>query len=293
MINSSLSTFRISRGIGQYHSSDHFAVLGLPVTANASQIRQRYLTIVRRLHPDVYGLSADEKEVACEYLTKLVSPAYNTLINERERAEYSVLIRLIAKRLIKQDLSLSPVSAFANKLLSTTQEFSYEQAVEVVAGRQYESLQQIMTFTSQLSELNLVYLVKSEGYNKNLSKSEEPAINIPPVSTNQILNIIKKSEELIAQKQWVAALNELRETLKQDNTNAKVHALLGVIYLNQKLEGMAKISFQQALKNDPKQAIALEHLNLMSNSESTKVKSGTNRAEKNKSGGFFGWLGGS
>lgn len=321
MVARSISTFRISRGIGQYHSSDHFAVLGLPVTADAKQVRQRYLTIVRRLHPDVYGMSPEEKEVACEYLAKMVSPAYNILMNERERAEYSCLIRLIAKRLVKQEHSLQPVSAIANKLLAAPKDFSYERAVEVVAEQQYASLQKIMSYTVQLSELNLVYLVATEGYvgsttqDKIKNKSEVPISTASPKTTENpetnsksaqtgssasrvnksgsVDDLIKKIEELITQKQWAAALHELREVLKQDNTNAKVHALLGVVYFNQKLGGMAKVSFQQALKYNPKEAIALMYLSKIESGDSATPKGKPDNSTKDKGKGFFGWLGGS
>jgi curved DNA-binding protein CbpA len=294
----SLSIFKICKGIGQYNSSDYYAVLGLPVTANAMQIRQRYLAIAKRLHPDVYGLSAEDKLVACQYLTKLVSPAYNVLNNERERTEYSALIKLIAKRLMKQEQNIQPTSKIAQKLLSAPQEFSYERAVEVIAQRQYESLPQIMNFTSQLSELNLVYLVASEGYVKASPAAEHkkiqdddltvPLEEFPPrvVNPEQIKNLIKNAEDLITNKQWSTALQELREGLKLENKNSKIHALLGVIYLNQKLAGMAKISFQQALKYNPQEPIALQNLPKV-----LDVKPGTE--EKEKKGGFFGWLGGS
>ncbi len=309
MTTRSVSTYRISRGIGQYHSSDYFAVLGLPVTADTRQVRQRYLTIVRRLHPDVYGLSPEDREVASEYLAKMVSPAYNTLINDRERAEYSSLIRLIAKRMIKQDQSVQPVSAIANKLLSAPKEFSYERAIEVVAAHQFASLQKIMAYTSQLSELNLVYLVASEGYTSPelevvtptpqpstpVTSASAPPLTQPPANknSNADLSVIKKAEELIIQKQWAAALNELREILKQDNTNSKVHALLGLVYLNQKLAGMAKVSFQQALKYNPEEAIALKHISKLEQTESANGKNTSSSSSNQKKSGFFGWLGGS
>ncbi|NKB18105.1 MAG: DnaJ domain-containing protein [Pseudanabaena sp. CRU_2_10] len=82
------------RSTSQYNSNDYFAMLGLPVMANNWQIRQRYLYIARNLHPDIYGRTDEEKYKACEYLARLVSPAYNILMQERERAEYAALLRL-------------------------------------------------------------------------------------------------------------------------------------------------------------------------------------------------------
>jgi Tfp pilus assembly protein PilF len=78
------------------------------------------------------------------------------------------------------------------------------------------------------------------------------------------------------------ALSDLRSIIQTDPTNSRAHALLGLVYMNQKLPGMAKISFQQALKYNPQEVIALENISKVS--DSTK--------DKSKKGGFFGWLGG-
>jgi curved DNA-binding protein CbpA len=156
------------RSIGQYNSSDYFAILGLPVNANTLQIRQRYLNIVRNLHPDIYGRTVEEKHRACEYLAKLVSPAYNMLMFERERAEYLALLKLIAKRLMKRELKIAPKSELARKLLHSPSEPHYMHSVEAIAKLQYQSLDHILEYTDQLGELNLIYSMYQEGYHPSL-----------------------------------------------------------------------------------------------------------------------------
>ncbi len=82
-------------------------------------------------------------------------------------------------------------------------------------------------------------------------------------------------------------------------TNSRCHALLGVVYINQKLAGMAKVSFQQALKLNPQEAIALQYLRQI-DSAGTQGTTGTSGSSANnpqekkdaKKGGFFGWLSG-
>jgi curved DNA-binding protein CbpA len=86
---------RIDRGIGQFDFNDYYAVLGLPITADGIQVRRRYIGIAKRLHPDVYGKTLEEKEKATRFLAKLVNPAYNALSHEREKAEYTSLLRLL------------------------------------------------------------------------------------------------------------------------------------------------------------------------------------------------------
>jgi tetratricopeptide (TPR) repeat protein len=283
-MNQSVRTFKIDRGIGQYNSSDYFAILGLPVTADALQIRKRYLNIARNLHPDVYGRAPEEKHKACEYLAKLVSPAYNMLMQDRERVEYSALLKLIAKRLMKRELKMTPKSDIAKNLLSSPSEPHYIRSVEAIARLQYQSLDKILEYTAQLSELNLIYIMYQEGYHPSLI---EPPQAISTPSSNRAQNYLNLAEEYIGKKQWTMALGELRAALPLEQTNSKCHALLGLVYLNQNLGGMAKVSFQQALKLNPKDPLALAHI--------TKCVSATNKAEdkKKKGSGFFGWLGGS
>jgi tetratricopeptide (TPR) repeat protein len=283
-MNQPVGSFKIDRGIGQYNSSDYFAILGLPVTADALQIRKRYLTIARNLHPDVYGRAPAEKHKACEYLAKLVSPAYNMLMQDSERVEYSALLKLIAKRLMKRELKMAPKSDIAKNLLCSPSEQHYIRSVEAIAKLQYESLDKILEYTAQLSELNLIYIMYQEGYHPS---HIEPPQAISKLSANRGQNHITLAEEHISQKQWTMALGELRAALPLEQTNSKCHALLGLVYLNQNLSGMAKVSFQQALKLNPKEPLALEHI--------AKCISATNSVQnkQKKGGGFFGWLGGS
>jgi DnaJ-class molecular chaperone len=93
--------FRIDRGIGQYDYNDYYAVLGLPITASSFYVRKRYISIAKTLHPDViYGYSETEKRQATEYLSKLVNPAYNVLSQDRERTQYSAILKLLGKKII-------------------------------------------------------------------------------------------------------------------------------------------------------------------------------------------------
>jgi curved DNA-binding protein CbpA len=283
-MNQPVGSFKIDRGIGQYNSSDYFAILGLPVTADALQIRKRYLSIARNLHPDVYGRAPAEKHKACEYLAKLVSPAYNILMQDSERVEYSALLKLIAKRLMKRELKMAPKSDIAKNLLCSPSEQHYIRSVEAIAKLQYESLDKILEYTAQLSELNLIYILYQEGYHPS---QIDPPQAISKLSSNRGQNHLTLAEAHISQKQWTMALGELRAALPLEQTNSKCHALLGLVYLNQNLSGMAKVSFQQALKLNPKEPLALEHI--------AKCISTTNSLQnkQKKGGGFFGWLGGS
>jgi tetratricopeptide (TPR) repeat protein len=307
----------LERDLVRHNSSDYFAVLGSPVTADSYQIRQRYLNLARTLHPDVpvRSLQSEDsephnKDKACEYLAKLVNPAYDSLMQARERAEYNALVKLIARRLMRGDLKLTPKSEAAQKLMRSPSTSHYVQSVEEIAKLQYNSLDKVLEYTDQLSELNLVYALYQEGYYPSISDLPD---SIPQPDPNQVgLSVwhantlsthkpkkvsshpgarskmyIRSAEAYIHKKQWTMALCDLRAALQIDHTSSRCHALLGVVYLNQQLLGMAKVSFQRALKLNPKEPLALGHLNQY-------ARMLRNASAKNQKGsGFFGWLGSS
>lgn len=342
--------FPIDRGICQFDFNDYYAVLGLPITADASQVRKGYLLIAKKLHPDVYGRSPEDKEQATRYLAKMVNPAYQVLSQERERTEYSAILKLLAKRLIKRSQRVSPQSDAAKKLMYNPITINYDQTVAAIANVQYDQIDKILEFTAQLSELNLVYVLAQEGY--KFFSTEAPPVapakssygssyksgsqtnsqiyqtkvqpddtviqqkasksaSSTPQSTNQsgsqarpnpdpkqatpqpkangsVHSHIQQAEECISQKQWSSALKELKSALQIDCNSSKCHALLGVVYLNQKLAGMAKVSFKQALKLNPQEPVALQNISRV---DGTATKDDAKPKEQGKKGGLFGWLG--
>lgn len=374
-------TFRIERGIGQYDFNDYYAVLGLPLTAPASHVRKRYLTIAKCLHPDVHGRTPEDKLIATQYLSKLVNPAYDVLSQERERTEYYAILKLLGKRLMKRNQKFEPQSEVAKQLLLSAQATNYEQNIQEIAKIQYQNLTEALEHIGLLSELNLVYILLQEGYrhsgeiiasydsrassgattggnsqardrnNTNVTdsginskngfsnassrdyglnnKSDSNADSTTGATRSNVANgygnsyqgsyqmrsdteakrkdtgagqvnsgsidvYIRQAEGYIQQQLWASALKELRAAIQIDCNNSKCHALLGFVYLNQKLAGMAKVSFQQALKLNPNESLALQYIDQvsgtmpnMANDQQTKSKD-----EKGKKGGFFGWLGG-
>ena len=360
-------TFRIDRGIGQYDFNDYYAVLGLPLTADASHVRRRYLLIAKCLHPDIHGRTHSEKQVATQYLSKLVNPAYNVLSQERERTEYSAILKLLGKRLMKRNQKFAPQSELAKKYLVSAQSINYEQTIHEIAKIQYEDLDRALEHIGLLSELNLVHILLQEGYrhtptgysvpakpdsdetriqtgntvisNAGVNKAGSAYPNsagnsyqmrsesqAPPRSASNTTNnssaangsaargasqagtngqaarsnadgsanqYIRQAESYISQQLWASALKELRSAIQLDCNNSKCHALLGFVYMNQKLSGMAKVSFQQALKLNPDEPLAKQYISQVSSSSgSTNGTKSDPKAKNEKKGGFFGWLGG-
>ena len=360
-------TFRIDRGIGQYDFNDYYAVLGLPLTAEACHVRKRYILIAKCLHPDIYGRTSTEKQVATQYLSKMVNPAYNVLSEERERTEYAAILKLLGKRLMKRNQKFAPQSDIAKKYLTSSKDINYEQTILELAKVQYQNLDRALENISLLSELNLVHILLQEGYkhssdesgnsglvspkpspvnpynsgtvttstnnnNKvnpiyasgtngsyqirsesqippsNSSNTANPAFNGSINNTNSFTNsnqasnsnnvadvsidqYITQAETCINQQLWASALKELRSAIQIDCNHSKCHALLGFVYMNQKLIGMAKVSFQQALKHNPKEPLAVKYISQVGGISSNPDKSQA-KPKDDKKGGFFGWLGG-
>jgi tetratricopeptide (TPR) repeat protein len=168
-----LQFIRFDRGISQFNH-DYYAALGLPIISNPMYIRNVYLRIARILHPDVYGFSAQEKEISTQYLAKLVNPAYNGLMRAQDRQAYQGIYKLLAKRLMQRSRNIQIHSEMACELMMTPSDEIYEQLVTEIAKVQYQSLTHILEHTAEISELNLVYILYKEGYRHG-------AVNMPPV----------------------------------------------------------------------------------------------------------------
>lgn len=66
--------------------ADHYETLGVPRTASIADVRKAYLTIARERHPDRFTDAA--AKVEAQEIFQKATEAFNTLTNERARAEY-------------------------------------------------------------------------------------------------------------------------------------------------------------------------------------------------------------
>jgi curved DNA-binding protein CbpA len=331
---------RINKGIGHQGFDDHYAILGLPITATERQVRDRYLTIAKRLHPDVCRLTAGDKELATRFFARLVNPAYFALNRTRERAEYVKVLKLIPKLMLKRNQKISPQSGVAQRLASDPTQETYERAVTAISTMQFENMSTYMEFAGDLSELNLVFLLSSEGCAHLIAKtsqeseqpSSQPATTTPPtpersrparmgyydtttgtvgksgasgdttgtafkpqadLSKAMAKKHLQEAQTLISRRQWQDALKELRNALKLDSQNSQCHVLMGIVYMNQEFMGMAKASFQEALKLDPQNRVALDNLQKLD--AKMPKKQGSSDAQGSakkppKKGGLSSWL---
>ncbi|MBE9040186.1 DnaJ domain-containing protein [Oscillatoriales cyanobacterium LEGE 11467] len=310
-------SFDFDRGLFKSDFFDHHAVLGMPIDASAREIRKRFMSIARRLHPDI--CKAEDKGLAEALLSKLVNPAYAKLSNDRERDEYVVLLKMMGKRLIQDRQSISLGSDLAKQLSKENNfERAYKNALETLATKQYEDLDGTLDTIAQMSELNLVYLLRKErdggGVKKEQKTVTRPPVSGPPTSDRPtsekresayIDRHCQRAEGLMTNNNLnslTMARKELQDALKLDANNSRVHALMGTIYLKQnQLKPssvnitLAKKHVTQALKLNVKEPVALEarkQLNqLLASSSTGGQKTGTVKGKSDKSsGGLFGGL---
>ena len=247
----------------------------------------------------MFGKTAEEKEIATKYFSKMVSPAYQVLNSDRDRGEYLATLRIFAQGW-KQKQDQEPVALqaeIAQKLYRIPHEITYKKYVEEIAPKQYESFDTILEYSNTLSELKLVYVLTQNNLAFS-SGSSSPAATIgSPAPANNVSNAapapqpaqspalrnLNMAELFIGKKQWSDALKELIAAEKLDPNNAKIFALKGVVQINQNAPASAKSSLQKALKLDPKEPTALKYIN--------QVNAATKPPEKppEKKGGLFGW----
>jgi tetratricopeptide (TPR) repeat protein len=241
--------------------------------------------------------SPAEKELATKYFAKLVSPAYQILTDDRERAEYFIALRHLAKALKQTPPKIELRSELARQFLQHPHESTYQRAVSEIANMQYSSLNKFLDYTADLSELNLVYLmtqetISSDGRTTSHDRTSEDETIVQDPNQLKIARGMQLAEMYIGKKLWTEAMTELKTLTKLAPNNSKAHALMGVVYTNQNLAVMAKTCFQKALNLDPKNQIALKYMNQSSGTQ-PKAASGAAKQppkkDEKKGGGWFGW----
>lgn len=297
-----MSNFSSSDWLTQF--CDPYAILGIAVTADDRRVLKRYRAIAKQLHPDCYlNSDAELRRAATQIFAQLVNPAYQKLKQEKSRTECLATLRLRVRHMNREE-PLTPQSMFAQRLLKTPLaqvDVFYEQAVTDLSERQCQAIDQFEPCTHHLAELNLVYL---------RLKMAEPVIHekrsgIVPVQTvnpdaqaslvveleKQTLNYAQRhyqrAQEYMQKGNWGMAKRELQDAIRIENTRSEYHALLAITYLMQNLPTMAKVHLRQALKLNPKDAIALKYAKKLD--IDIKVEGGSELPQKNtSSGGLFG-----
>lgn len=324
-------SFQIERGLFRLDFIDHHAILGIPVDADVKDIRKRYLKIARRLHPDSCASESEaDKQRASQFLSRLVNPAWEKLSQEKDRSEYALLLKLKGQQAVQQQDTLDIASNLAKQLSTASNpDHFYQTSLKDLASKQYDHLDQTLEIIAQVSELNLVYLMRKEstggltmntpkkaiftGSNIPDSSSAPPTQSVPapsqapPRRETLADQFYRRAEALVDKNNFAQAILELRDALKMEPNNSRCHSLMGMIYLKQNQATMAKIHFNQALKLNPQDPLAQEGMQKLTQlngevaTRSTPGKAARSPAkpaakpgkpDDKKGGGLFGLFGG-
>ncbi len=275
---------RIERGLARYEP-DYFAALGVPLTADAKQIKKSYLLAAKALHPDRFVGQPEAIEQANWLFAKLINPANEALSKDKDRAEYEAVIQLRIRRLVeKGEESLWPDTE-AVRLLRRTKEWetAYVDAVKDLAGQQFSSLDQVLEKANELSELNLAYLLLKGGAANRLARrssmpvpspamssakpapssstsasttppAAQPSSGAPPARPKPLSfgeTRYNQAMEMIERKQYKEAIQYLGIAINAEPNQARYYLQRGLTYLKMGNSGMAKADLQKTLRLEP------------------------------------------
>lgn len=298
-------SFKIAQGLFEYDFTDHYAILGVALDASGNDIRKRYMQIARRLHPDSCKAETPEgKKLASDLFSKLVNPAYTKLSADNQRTEYGVVLRKMGERLGQEKDKIHLTFAPAQQLLEAQDwEASYQKSLQELAKTQYESFDSTLHITGEISQLNLVYLLRKQ-LSGGMAPKRQPAAapaaataapaTPKPAVSSKVDSYYRRAQDAMAAGNLTQAVIELKEALKVEPKNSSCHGLLGMVYLKQNQVTLAKVHINQALKLNPEDAVALEAQKTLeapakpAASNNTKAKPG--KDDKKSGGGFFGGL---
>lgn len=265
--------FPIQQGLFKFDVIDHYAILGVSVESDIATIRQRYLKIAYRLHPDTCKAETQvEKQRANELLSKLVNPAYEHLSREESRHEFRLIIGQIGKDFRKQFAEITLVSEQAQKLAQSNNiDLAYNKFLQSLTVDQYNTLDLIFQKIAQISELNLVYLVLApEQTRKKVAQSatvmaslnptpvKQPTPPVEKVEESPIEVYIRRAQDGISRNKPSQVILEMKDALKIDPNNMTCHALLGLAYLQQYQTPMARVHINRAWNAKPNDPIVLQ-----------------------------------
>ncbi len=257
-------SFKLDRGLFQFDFTDRHAILGVSVNAEEVDIRERYKTVARLLHPDSAQWKTDEeRNFAVRLFSSLVTHAYGALSKSSTREEQSIVLQLLSKRLVEEGSNLAIADPLCQQLYQSGADFEqvYARTLVEMGKRQYLDLHRSIEAIQQISELNMVYLLRKQLQTVRSTPPQaipsKPAAKVAETTADlakpsPIEGALRRADEYVSKKNWAKAGLELREATAIEPNSARAHALMGLVYLNQQQITMAKISMKKALQLNPK-----------------------------------------
>ncbi len=304
-------SFQLQRGLFQFDFTDRHAILGVSVNAQEAHIRTRYQAIARSLHPDSGNWKTDvDRQLAVQLFSRLVTHAYGQLSKSSQLQEQTIMLELLGKRLVEQSSQIQIIDPLCQQLYQSGTDFEqvYEQMLAELAAQQYAELAKSEQIVNQISELNMVFLLRKQLQSVRSTPPTAPAgatsnaatgtaSGAPKETTSgdiakatSVEGALRRAEDRMSRQNWVQAVQELREAIISEPNNANAHALLGMVYLRQKQMTMAKISINKAIQLAPKDPKVLQAKKEFDQASNPTVSAKTTSAKPRE--GLFGLFGG-
>ncbi len=304
-----------TQGLFKFDFTDHHAFLGVSVDADATGVRDRYKEVARLMHPDSANWqTVSEKMLATKIFSSVVNQSYGQISKAAQLQEQQAMLELLAKRITADAGKIDIISSSAQKLYQqSTEDLNrvYHELLRELALKQYTLLENSTEVTGNISELNLVYLLRKRNQASRLplasaNSATNKTVEQPPVETTTAIETpkvaeisknplqgekaMRRAEEYINMRNWTKANVELREVLKDDPNNAIAHAQMAIVYYRQNQVTMAKMHINKAIQLDPSAPIVKN-----AKQEIKKMMSDTPVASKPSAtagkGGLFGMFG--
>jgi curved DNA-binding protein CbpA len=307
-------SFAIKQGLFKLNITDHHAILGVSIDAEAKQIRGQYLKIAQQLHPDKCRSDPAKARTAEQILSRLVNPAYEQLSRKSAFAEHQLVLTQIGKKLAANKNNLPVKSQLAQDLLKAGDgaELVYLKLLKQLTTEQYQSLSQSGELIEAISELNLVYLMLKSDRGMNRSRipatpapvqpSKVPVAPTPaeePTTDSRVNAFIALAQQYISKGEFDQAIQELKDALRVNPNHGITHAVMGRAYLHKKQLTMAKVHIDKAFQAAPHNEIvmeskkALDRLSRATNqSKTSHPGSDSKSADKNNKPGNSGFFSG-
>jgi tetratricopeptide (TPR) repeat protein len=321
-------SFAIKQGLFKLNITDHHAILGVSIDAEAKQIRMQYLKIAQQLHPDKCRSDPAKARTAEQILSRLVNPAYEQLSRKSAFAEHQLVLTQIGKRLAGNKNNISVKNQLAQELLKAGDSAGlvYPKLLKQLTVEQYKSLAQSGELIEAISELNLVYLMLKSDRGINPTRiqatpptakpssetvvsskttvSQKPSSVAPipveePTTDSRVNAFINRAQQYISKAEFDQAIQELKDALRINPNHGVTHAVMGRAYLHKKQLTMAKVHIDKAFQAQPHNEIvieskkALDKLSRAANqSKTSHPGSGNKSADQNNKPGNSGFFSG-
>jgi curved DNA-binding protein CbpA len=299
-------SFQLDRGLFQYDFTDRHAILGVSVNAEEVDIRERYQAVARLLHPDCAQWKTDaDRQMAVRLFSRLITHAYGQLSRQSQLQEQIIMLELLGKRLLEEGNQVQIVDPLCQQLYQSGADFEqvYDRLLKQMVEHQYSQLSQSEQTINQISELNMVYMLRRQLQSvrstppsatngaKSTPAKETTAASSELAKPSPTEGALRRAEDYMTKKNWVKAVPEIKEVISAEPNNARAHTLLGLVYLHQKQMTMAKISINKAIQlapKDPQVIQAKQEFERLANPKASV--SGSKTAPKKPSEGMFSGL---